>query len=112
VTVFTTGFYLFNRTHPDSRSLKLWAFIKDVSWPYIGERLKAFLIILMGLLVFIIPGLVKKIHYIFVGFVVFFNRDYKEGKISVLKYSKQLTKGLRLWIFLWLIGVGSLCLLS
>ena len=99
VIYFMVGFYLFNRTHPDSKSLKFWEFIKEVSWPWVVEGLKASFIMMAGYCVFIIPGIIKSIHYIFVGFVVCFNPAYKEGKINALKHSKKLTKGLGLWIF-------------
>ncbi len=97
--LFHLSMYLFNKTHPASQSLKMWSWTKEITWPWIVEGVKSSLIILLGFLL-IIPGIIKSVHYTFFSFVVFFNRSFKEKKISSLKHSKHLSKGLRWWIFL------------
>lgn len=100
VVLFTISLFLFNKTHPDQPALKFWKFMKEVSWPWLVEGLKSTAIIIGGLFLFIIPGFIKAVHYMFLSFVVFFNQDYKEGKVNALKHSKKLSKGLGLWIFM------------
>ena len=93
------AFYLFNRTHPPERALKFWTFTKEISWPWAWEGLKASGIILLGICVFLVPGIIKSVHYTFFSFIVFFDQDYKAGKVSCLKRSKELSKGIGWWIF-------------
>ncbi|MDE0518841.1 MAG: hypothetical protein OXH36_04730 [Bdellovibrionales bacterium] len=99
VILFMVGLCLFNRTCSSSQVLTFWGFTKEVSWPWLVEGVKASIIVFAGLLCFIIPGIIKQIHYVFFSFVVFFNKNYKENKISALKHSKNLSKGLRWWVF-------------
>ena len=99
LVLFMVSFYLFNIIHPASQSLKFWKFAQEVSWPWLVEGIKASMIIVATSFLFIIPGVIKQIHYIFFSFVVFFNQDYKKGKINALKHSKKLSKGLGWWIF-------------
>lgn len=98
VILFMLSLCLFNRINSSSRKLTLWGFTKEVSWPWLVEGVKATVIISLATFCFIIPGIIKYIHYAFFSFVVFFNKDYKEGKISALKHSKELSKGLSWWI--------------
>ena len=79
----------------------MWPFTKEITWPWCVEGLKASIIVVLGFVALIIPGIIKTIHYTFFTFVVFFNRSYKEGKISALKHSKNLSKGLGWWLFLF-----------
>lgn len=102
VSIIMVGFYLFNRTHPQSQALQFWSFTRETTWPLLVEGLKASVIILAGCFLFIIPGIIKQIHFMFVIYVIFFNRLYREGKISALKYSKDLSRGLRWWLLLFL----------
>ena len=100
VSLFMTCLSLFNKTRTTTKKpLSFWQFTKDTTYPWTVEGLKATLIILAGLIVFVIPGIIKYVQYMFFSFVVFFNRDYKEGKINCLKHSKKLSKGLRWWLF-------------
>ena len=99
VIIFMISIFLFNKTHPNSQKLTFWKFTKDVSWPWLVEGLKASVITIGALFLFIIPGIIKSVHYTFFSFVVFFNQDYKEGKINALKHSKMLSKDLGWWIF-------------
>ena len=101
VALFLTSLYLFNKTQTDSPDLKLWKFTKSISYNWLIEGIKASIIVLAGLFLFIIPGIIKQIHYTFFSFVVFFNKSYKEGKIDCLKHSKNLTKGLGLWLLVF-----------
>ena len=97
VVLFMSSLLLFNRTRAQ-KPLSFWRFTKDTSWPWTVEGLKATCIILAGLIVFVIPGIVKCVHYMFFHFVVFFNPDYKAGNITCLKHAKKLSQGLRWWI--------------
>ena len=96
--IFMTSLVLFNKTNPDKKPLNFWGWTKDISYPWTVEGLKATLIILAGLIICVIPGIIKCVHYMFFHFVVFFNQDYKEGKINCLKHSKKLSHGLGWWI--------------
>ena len=98
VVLFMTSLILFNRTNPNQKPLTFWGWTKDITYPWTVEGLKATCIILAGLIVFIVPGVIKCVHYTFFHFVVFFNQDYKEGKIDCLKHSKKLSQGLGWWI--------------
>ena len=99
VIMFMASFYLFNRTHPPEQALKLWRFTTDVTWPWLIEGVKAAIIIMAGIIFFFIPGIIKSIHYTFFSFIVFFDKNYKENKISALKHSRELVRGLGWWIF-------------
>ena len=100
VILFMMSLSLFNRINSSaSHSLTLWSFTKEVSWPWLVEGLKATGVIFLGLLCFVIPGIIKSVHYCFFSFVVFFNKNFKENKINSLKYSKEISKGLGWWIF-------------
>ncbi|MDE0118820.1 MAG: hypothetical protein OXM55_02285 [Bdellovibrionales bacterium] len=99
VILFMVGLCLFNRICSSSQVLTFWGFTKEVSWPWLVEGIKASIIIFAGLLCFVIPGIIKQIHYAFFSFVVFFNKNYKEDKIDALKHSKKLSKGVGWWIF-------------
>ena len=98
VVLFMISLCLFNRTHPEEQKLKFWAFTKEITYPWLWEGLKASGIIFLGFILFIIPGLIKNVQYMFFSFVVFFDPDYKAKKVSALKRSKELSKGLGWWI--------------
>ncbi len=100
MSLFMTSLFLSNKTRPATEEpLTFWQFTKNTTYPWTVEGLKATGIILAGLIVFVIPGIIKYVQYMFFSFVVFFNRDYKEGKINCLKHSKKLSKGLGWWLF-------------
>ncbi len=105
---FMVGFHLFNKTHSDSKPLCFWTFTKEVSWGLFIEGIKSLVIIIAATFLFIIPGIVKLIHYMFFPFVVFFNQNYKKGEIDALKHSKKLSKGLFWWIFLLCVALNFL----
>ena len=107
VILFMLSLCLFNRIGPSSQTLTFWGFTKEVSWPWLVEGVKASFIIFAGLLCFIIPGIIKQVHYAFFHFVIFFNKNYKEDKIDALKHSKKISKGLRWWIFVLFIILPS-----
>ena len=100
LVLFMLSIYLFNKTHPPESTLKLWPFTKKVTWPWCVEGVKASVIVLLGCAAFLLPGIVKAVHYTFVSFVVFFNRSYQEGKVSALKRSRELARGFFWWIVL------------
>ncbi len=104
VIFFMTSLSLFNKTHPNLKKLTFWQFLKENIVPWIVRGLKAIIIVLAGLCLFIIPGIIKSIHYTFFSFVVFFNKNYKDGKIDALKHSKALSKGVGFWLFFLLFG--------
>ena len=99
VILFMLSLSLFNRICSSSHTLTFWKFTKEVSWPWLVEGIKASGIIFAAFLCFIIPGIIKNIHYTLFSFVVFFNKNYKENKIDALKHSKELSQGLGWWIF-------------
>ena len=97
VVLFMSSLLLFNQTQAQ-KTLNFWRFTKDTCYPWTIEGLKATAIILAGLIVFVVPGVIKLVHYVFFHYVVFFNQDYKEGKINCLKHAKNLSYGLGWWI--------------
>lgn len=111
LVVFMLSLYLYNKTHTPKSAIKMWSFTKEVTWPWCWEGLKASVIMIIGFIILFIPGLIKMVHYTFFSFVVFFNRFYKEGKISALKHSAELSKGFFWWIAGFYIGYNAVSLL-
>jgi len=99
--LFMVAYSLFNKTHPPKQSLKFWPFIFRMSWPLLIEGLKAICYIFCGLLLFIVPGIIKQIRFTFLPYVILFNRSYHEGKLKALPHSDQLSRGLA-WILFFL----------
>ncbi len=98
VALFMTSLCLFNKSSDSSQNLSFWKFTKEVSLPWTVEGLKATVIVTAGLFLFIVPGIIKQIHYTFFSFIVFFNKSYKKGNTDCLKHSKALSQGLRLYL--------------
>lgn len=63
-------------------------------WIYINESVRVLTRVLLWLLAFIIPAFFVYLRYVFVPYVVFFDPDYREGKVDALKRAAELTKGL------------------
>lgn len=91
----------------------------DDVWTHFSKHLKHLVIeVLRGMgsiavgLLLIIPGLRRLFQYIFIPFVVQFDRDYQQGKVDALERSKQLVTG-HLWgiSFIYLI-TGTLNMLA
>lgn len=107
--LFISAIWLYNVTKKPEKPLQLWPFTSEVAWPCLWESIKVTVITGLAGLLFIIPGIVKMIHYMMVPYVVFFNKGYKEGKVNALKYSKNLSKNFRWWIlFVFIIAPGIL----
>ncbi len=101
LAMIMTGFYMFELTHPEQEKPKFLPFTHATTLPLVIEGFKALIVILAGLFLFIVPGLIKQIHFMFLPYVVCFNRLYHQRKISALKHSQMLSKGLR-WHLLFL----------
>ena len=97
--IFMSAIYLFNKTHPPSQALKIGTFTKEITWPWFWESSKALCIIILGLIAFIIPGIIKIVHYMFLNHIVFFNQKYKADQLDALKHSRELGKGMAWWLF-------------
>ena len=109
--LFISAIWLYNTTKKPEKPLKLYPFTLEVAWPCLWEGIKVAVISGLATLLFIIPGFIKTIHYTMVPYVVFFNKNYKAGKVSALKYSKNLSKNFRWWIFFaFMIAPGILSL--
>ncbi len=52
--------------------------------------------------VFLLPGVIKYVHYILTPFVVMFSRKYKNGEVDALEYSTVISKHFRGMLNLWL----------
>ena len=98
--LFISAIWLYNVTKKPEKPLRLWPFTIEVTWPCLWEGLKVTVITSLATLLFIIPGIIKTIHYVMVPYVVFFNKHYKENKVDALKHSKHLSKNFRWWILL------------
>lgn len=68
------------------------AFSKRVFAPTILEGLRVMWRVLLGFILFIIPGIVLSVLYYFVIYIVFFDLAYQKGEVDALKKSKNLTK--------------------
>jgi len=60
--------------------------------PLTAELLRAAAWILFGAVLFLIPGIVFYMFFLFVPYVVIVDPQYQEGKIDALKRSKELVK--------------------
>ncbi|MCB0419820.1 MAG: hypothetical protein KDD61_02430 [Bdellovibrionales bacterium] len=83
----------------NQKEFKISKEIMEKSIPIITENLRAFMKILVGLLFFILPGLIRWIDYALVPYVVCLNPNYEKDPFDALKASKLLIKGFR-WTFL------------
>ena len=63
-------------------------------WLYINESIRVLTRVLLWLLAFIIPAFFVYLRYILVPYVVFFDPDYREGKVDALKRAAELVKGI------------------
>jgi hypothetical protein len=72
------------------------------------EILRSWGSILRGLLLFLVPGLIRMFRYLFVPFVVLLHPRYWEGKVDVLKESARITGSLttKEWCVLILVKLG------
>jgi len=84
-------------------SLFLWA-ERDV-WPLTLESLRAMGRIILWSALFLLPGLYFYLRYLFVPFVVIFNREYKNDRRDALLHSHQLTQGSVIFLFILVFGI-------
>lgn len=103
VSMGETAFFL--RAHDATSAVSL----KDLwhprpFWTFVGTSLLAGIIILLGLVLLIVPGIIAGIMLMFVGYIVI---EEKLGPINALKRSMALTKGNRWKLFqLALLALG------
>ena len=107
--LFMSAIWLYNKTKKPDKPLRLWPFTVQVAWPWLWEGLKVSIIFILATFLLIVPGIIKTIHYMMVPYVVFFNKSYKEGKLDALKYSEDLSKNFRWWIFFVFLIIPALC---
>jgi len=74
----------------EKESLK--EFLVRTTGPLAAEGLKALAITVVGLILFIVPGLVYQILFTFFPFVIFFDKRYETGELNALNESKRLIK--------------------
>ena len=84
---------LFDGETPKWADLFLW---RPETFSYVGASILYGLIIFLGLLAFIIPGIYFSIKYCFYGFLI---ADKKVGAFDSLKMSGQLTGGVK-WLLI------------
>jgi len=95
ISMGETAFFL--RAHNDTASLSfkdLWH--PHPFWKFLGASLLAGLMILVGLVLLIVPGIIVGLMVAFVGYIVI---DEKLGPIDAIKRSVALTKGSRFKLF-------------
>lgn len=68
-------------------------------WLYINESVRVLTRVLLWLLALIIPAFFVYLKYVLVPFVVFFDTDYKEGKVDALERAAKFTKGIMPQLF-------------
>jgi uncharacterized membrane protein len=111
VTIGVTTFAL--RAHDDVASVEigdLWN--PTVFWRFLGAELLAGIIIVVGFLLLVVPGIIAAVGLGFVPYVVI---DRGAGPIDALKESWRITKGNKWRLFLFglvLIGLNLLGLLA
>ncbi len=83
-------------------------------WKYVGAAILSGIIIAVGFVLLIVPGIIFSLMFMFVGYLVI---DRKLGPVEALRESKRITDGHKwdlLLLFLAIIGInilGMLCLL-
>jgi len=101
------------RAHDDIASVKigdLWN--PQPFWRYLGAQFLVAIIIFVGLLLLVVPGIIAALGLLFVTFVVI---DRGAGPINALKESWRITNGNKWQLFLFglvLIGLNLLGLLA
>ena len=73
--------------------------------PYLGATLLTGLIIVVGLILLIVPGVIAAMMLLFVKFIVV---DRKMGPIEALKESARMTKGHRMSLFLLVLAIAAI----
>lgn len=87
---------LFDGVKPEWRDLFVW---RQETLSYVGASILFGLMVLVGCLFFVVPGIYLAVRYGFYGFLI---ADKKLGAFDALKMSGQLTDGVK-WL---LIGFG------
>jgi len=111
VTLGATTFAL--RAHDDIAGVKLadlWN--PQPFWRFLGTELLAAIIIFIGFLLLVVPGIIAAIG---LGFAPYFVIDRAKGPIEALKESWRITKGYKGQLFLFglaLIGINLLGVLA
>lgn len=83
---------------------------KETAIPLTVESLRALGKTILGLVLFIIPGLYFYVRYSQVPYVVMFSDAYKSGKADALKLSNFLTVGKGFMVSMFLVGTGIISL--
>ena len=73
-----------------------WNHVKHHAEAFTIESLRVLGRVVLGLLLFVVPGLIRVIQYYFVGYVLQFDPRYEKGQLDALEGSKSLVKG-RAW---------------
>lgn len=63
-------------------------------WLYINESVRVLTRVLLWMLALIVPAFFVYLRYILMPYVVFFDPDYREGKVDALVRARELVKGL------------------
>lgn len=73
--------------------------------PYLGATVLTAIIVVVGLILLIVPGIIAAMMLIFVKFVVV---DRGMGPVDALKESARITKGHRMTLFLFVLAIAVL----
>ncbi len=71
--------------------------------PYLGATLLTAVIVVVGLILLIVPGIIAAVTLLFVKFLVV---DRKLGPVEALKESARITKGHRMTLFLFVLAIA------
>jgi len=81
--------------------------IKKSVGPLTLEGIRVAANVLLWILVFVIPGVIKQIRYSFFPFIVLLNPDYARGDIDALKESERRVKG-HTWTLFFVLAISFL----
>ena len=110
-TIFITPYYV--RLYQEKSSQEsFWDFVKETVMALVINHIKKVCVVFLYILFLIVPGIVKAVRLIFVTQTTFFDKDCREGRLSALKASSDLTKGFFWPLILVFICVGALISLS
>lgn len=82
----------------------LWAVSSKYSKDLAAELMRVTAGVVVGVVMFVVPGIARAIRWTFVPHIVLLDDQYEAGKRNALTYSAELTKGIGWWLFaLWVL---------
>lgn len=81
----------------DGQAFVTQPFAKPYLSTFVAEYLRMLAQVLLYVILFLIPGLIRYIRLIFVPYIVLFAKKYADDEVDALEFSKKLTVG-RFWL--------------